>query len=307
MVKATKNQQIWFALAKVFLFLVVILVFYRQLQRSQLDLSSIEINHGWSLLFAFLLMPLNWLIEFLKWRMVLNVSETACTPKIELRSFAAGIVTGMVTPNMLGNFLGRMYYFRRRERISITILTLYSNYAQFLSSMIFGCAAVILLNDSPFGSPTDKLIWLGAILVILGILAFFFFEPLLELFFPKRIQLQMRLRAIKRRRSFKWRILLLSIFRLLIFTLQFALVLNAFGAELHTNDMWWIWQYYFWVTLVPALFLGKFLVRDSVALWVLGYAAIESAAILPASLSIWIINLLIPTFVSFLIAQQKTA
>lgn len=307
MVKATKNRQIWFALAKVFLFLVVIFVFYRQLQRSQLDLNSIEINHGWSLLFAFLLMPLNWLIEFLKWRTVLNVSETAYTPKIVLRSFAAGIVTGMVTPNMLGNFLGRIYYFRRRERISITILTLYSNYAQFLSSMVFGCAAVILLNDSPFGSPTDKLIWLGAILVMLGILAFFFFEPLLELFFPKRIQLQMRLRAIKRRRSFKWRILSLSLFRLLIFTLQFELVLYAFGAELHTNDIWWIWQYYFWVTLVPSLFLGKFLVRDSVALWVLGYAAIESAAILPASLSVWIINLLIPTFVSFLIAQQKTA
>jgi hypothetical protein len=305
MVKATKNRQIWFALAKVFLFLVVIFVFYRQLQRSDLDLNSIEVQNAWSLLFAALLMPISWLPEFVKWRTILNVSETSYTPKIEVQSFAAGIVTGMITPNMLGNFLGRMYYFRRRERISITILTLYSNYAQFLASMIFGCLAIILLNDSPLGSPTDKLIWLGALLVLLGILAFFYFEPLLEMLFPKRIQLQMRLRSIKRRRSFKWKILSLSIFRLLIFTCQFALVLHAFGAELGLEEIWWIWQYYFWVTLVPSLFLGKFLVRDSVALWVLGYAAIETNAILPASLSIWIINLLIPTFVSFILAQQK--
>lgn len=306
MVKATKNRQIWFVLAKVFLFLVVIFVFYRQLQRSDLDLNSIEVQNVWSLLFAALLMPISWLPEFVKWRTILNVSETSYTPKIEVQSFAAGIVTGMITPNMLGNFLGRMYYFRRRERISITILTLYSNYAQFLASMIFGCLAIILMNDSPLGSPTDKLIWLGALLVLLGILAFFYFEPLLEMLFPKRIQLQMRLRSIKRRRSFKWKILSLSIFRLLIFTCQFALVLHAFGAELGLEEIWWIWQYYFWVTLVPSLFLGKFLVRDSVALWVLGYAAIETNAILPASLSIWIINLLIPTFVSFFIAQQKT-
>ncbi|MFN5910780.1 MAG: hypothetical protein ACK45H_05550, partial [Bacteroidota bacterium] len=68
-----------------------------------------------------------------------------------------------------------------------------------------------------------------------------------------------------------------------------------------------IWQYYGWLTCVPSLFLGKLVVRDSIALWVLGFAGLSAAAIIQASIFIWIVNLLLPTLVALFILKKSPA
>jgi hypothetical protein len=48
------------------------------------------------------------------------------------------------------------------------------------------------------------------------------------------------------------------------------------------------------VTLTPSLFLGKIVVRESIAVAILGFAGIAPIPVLLSSLSTWLLNLIIP-------------
>jgi hypothetical protein len=251
------------------------------------------------------LVPLNWWLEYLKWKVTLDAAEVTTLTITKRNSFLAGIVTGMLTPNMLGNFLGRMYYFQRRDRVSITILTLFTNYAQFVASMVFGFIAFILLHQTPFGILSSNWILTAGFSLIIVLLSFFYFDRFFKLLFPSRMRLYFRFRGLRESNRFRFGIMSLSLLRHTVFTLQFGSMLFAFGAEMGKYEILWIWQYYFWVTLTPSLFLGKFLIRDSVALWVLGAIISQQEIILISSLMIWCLNLLLPTFVALILVRHK--
>jgi hypothetical protein len=305
MAKATKNQQIWFSALKLILFLGVIFVFRQQIIKAGIDFKEVEVPSVGALILAIFLVPLNWWLEYMKWKLTLDAADVSTPISVKRHSFFAGIVTGMLTPNMLGNFLGRMYYFQRRDRVSITILTLFTNYAQFVASMVFGFIAFILLHKTPMGILTTNWILLIGFSLIIIVLSFFYFDRFFKILFPSRMRLYFRFRGMKERNRFRFGVLLLSLIRHVVFTIQFGAMMTAFGADICWVEIHWIWQYYFWVTLTPSLFLGKFLIRDSVALWVLGAIIIQQEVILISSLMIWCLNLLLPTFVALILAQHK--
>lgn len=305
MAKATKNQQIWFSALKLILFLGVIFVFRHQIIKAGIDLKEVKVRSVGALLLTFFLVPLNWWLEYLKWKVTLDAADVSTPSSVKRQSFFAGIVTGMLTPNMLGNFLGRMYYFQRRDRVSITILTLFTNYAQFVASMVFGFIAFILLHETPMGILTSNWILLIGFSLIIIVLSFFYFDRFFKILFPSKMRLYFRFRGMKERNRFRFGVLLLSLIRHVVFTVQFGAMMTAFGADIGWLEIHWIWQYYFWITLTPSLFLGKFLIRDSVALWVLGAIIMQQEVILISSLMIWCLNLLLPTFVALILVQHK--
>lgn len=306
MAKATKKQQNWFSALKGILFLGVAYVFWMQLNKAGIQSLSFEPDSSFAFLVSLLLVPLNWWLEYKKWTFTLNIAEVTPPETVRRQSFLAGIVTGMLTPNMLGNFLGRIYYFQRRDRISITIHTLFSNYAQFIASMFFGLVAFIFLHETPFGFLPVNWIVLGGFGFIVLLMSFFYFDWFFKLLFPSRMRLYSRFKGVRERNSFRIGILLLSVVRHSVFTLQFGFMLLAYGADIGWTEVFWIWQYYFWVTLTPSLFFGKFLIRDSVALWVLGAVLSDQQAIVVSSLMIWCLNLLVPTLVALFFVRQNT-
>jgi hypothetical protein len=76
-------------------------------------------------------------------------------------------------------------------------------------------------------------------------------------FLHKRTVVKGLLALLEGNKDLRIRMLGLGIFRHLVFTVQFACVLYAFGVEVDAISILWIWQFYFWVTLAPSLFLGK--------------------------------------------------
>ena len=69
----------------------------------------------------------------------------------------------------------------------------------------------------------------------------------------------------------------MSTLRHAVFTLQFYLVLIAFGVETSFELIFWIWQVYFWVTLSPSLLLGKIGIRESIAVIILSQLLINES------------------------------
>jgi hypothetical protein len=252
-----------------------------------------------------LLVPVNWFFEWRKWLLTLSVVDVYAKPATKIHAFFAGIVTGMLTPNMLGNFIGRIYYFDRNHRIALVVLTLVTNYAQFIASVFLGIIALLILHKSPWDLDIAQLNWVFISLAIFFLLIYFNFEWVFK-YIKRKTRMYLLIRNLQRRRAFRWKILGLSMLRHAVFTLQFSLMLSAFGEDFSFQNMLWIWQFYLWLTLAPSLFLGKLAIRESVAIWVLTAAGMGELTIVISSFLIWVFNLLLPTVIGLFIFKRHS-
>ena len=100
-------------------------------------------------------------------------------------SFFAGLITGLLTPNMVGNFVGRLYYFHKDSRLAITSLTLVSNYAQFIVTLTLGTISVIVTGQFFGLGKNEYIIGLLLLATLSGFLFYFKLEYLLSRFFKK--------------------------------------------------------------------------------------------------------------------------
>lgn len=235
-------------------------------------------------------------MEYFKWNAIVRSTKITNTNSIKLQSFFAGIITGMLTPNMQGNFLGRIYYFQRKERLPITLLTLTSNFAQFCVTILLG---IIALTFSNFNSYSYLIIFIS----IVSLFFYFSFERLV--FFKKRFKWYAKMQALlEQNKTLRWEFLFYSLLRNIVFSVQFLLALMAFGATVNLEIYLLIWVLYLFTTLSPSLIFGKLFVRESIALWLFS-SLIPEPAIIAASFSIWIINLLLPTLLGLIICKRK--
>jgi hypothetical protein len=64
---------------------------------------------------------------------------------------------------------------------------------------------------------------------------------------------------------------------------------------------------FFWTTLIPSLWLGKLIIRESMALVILTSTSVGlgELEVLSSSILLWIINLAFPSLFSLFICRQK--
>lgn len=283
--------------------MLLLLCFYYALTKFP-KLEEVDLKfHTMYLIVGLALFPLNWIFEYMKW---LNVQDQLSLPipkKVAFHSFLSGLVSGMLTPNMQGNFIGRMFYFKRRERISIIGLTLLSNFSQLLITLLFGIFAVWYLGKLPVSLPINMLLFPLLLLTIVGFGFYFYGFRFVSRFARFHFFKQLRLLPSSVSQSFLWKNLMWSILRFLVFSCQFLCFLLTFSSTVSADLMVWIWQFYFWVTLAPSLFLGKLVVRESVAVWVLSLAGCATLPVLIASFCIWLINLFLPTVLGLIVLR----
>ncbi len=308
MIKFTHKIPITLFLVKILLFLAVIWLLYNQLiQIDWVKRDKIEIQKPFFFILSILLVLVNWSFEYLKWNAVLIVSKSNVSLKFRIKSFFAGIVTGFLTPNMLGNFIGRMFYFQRRERVPIILLTLFSNAAQFIASVVFGFIALIWLgipNLVAFENSNFYLAILAPTLVLL-IWAFMRFEKIKVGFITRLKIYQKSVPLLHNAKGFRFKLMIFSLFRHSVFSLQYWLLLKAFGLEISWEWFGWIWQVFFWSTLVPSLWFGKLFIRESMALLILAPLTSEPFVILFASLFLWVINQIVPSLIGIPFITKK--
>jgi hypothetical protein len=82
---------------------------------------------------------------------------------------------------------------------------------------------------------------------------------------------------------------------------------NAFEDATNMDTFLWIWQIFLWTTLVPSLWFGKLVIRESIALLVLGSVGFGQVEILTSSILIWIFNLAIPSLIGIIICKQNNS
>jgi hypothetical protein len=304
--KTKENKRILFLFVKMILLFGVSYLLYKQLTAiPKENWLKLELKHPLMLFISCILIFANWGFEWKKWITTLQLIETNTSRKTNFKAFMAGIATGLVTPNMIGNFIGRMYYFKKEIRGSVVSLTLLSNFSQFFASILFGTLSILILKENPF-ELNLKFVQLSLIFFCVFMLIFyFFFEKLKWKFLFRKKHYSEVVRIIKKDKVFRWKIIIYSLLRHFIFTLQFWLMFNAFEDALNFDTFFWIWQIFLWTTLVPSLWFGKLIIRESIALFILGSVGFGEVEILTASVLIWVINLALPSLFSLFICKQN--
>jgi len=92
----------------------------------------------------------------------------------------------------------------------------------------------------------------------------------------------------------------LSFFRFLIFSIQFALLLNSFGIIQNFSIFLWIWVSYLFVTLSPSLFMGNLIIRESITATLFSLGNFAVLPVVSATFLVWLINNFIPIVLAWL-------
>ena len=278
---------------KILVFLLVLYIFIIQLNKiSNKDITELTILNFWYIFFAILLVPINWGLEFLKWFYTVKSIDSNIRTSQITQSLLAGISTGFVTPNRLGNFIGRMFYFKGRKGALLILGTLYGNLAQFIASLIFGVVGFFLVGALVFDFEKESYFFTTAMIIGGMAVILFVIYPLIPIeklnWFKRYLNVLTKFRMKAKRLAVP--LLVLSLVRYLIFVLQFCLLLINYTHEL----IYGLYLHYLIVTLTPTLIFGKLVVRETIGLLVLSTFITNPTVIIAASLFLWLINLGIP-------------
>jgi hypothetical protein len=282
--KTIKNRPILKLFVKVLFTIIVLYILFNQVKRISLnEIENISIKHPISLALAIILAFINQSIEFQKWkRTLVYINES----QNHIKSYMAGVLTGFLTPNLLGNFIGRMYYYPRNKRNRIIALTLLGNSAQFIASIYFGIISLAWLGQNQLNISNFNMYFASAFILLLLVIYFLFDNlPITNAKWKTRI-----IPLLTNTKYFRLQLLALSIVRYLVFSFQYILLLQSFGISFSFEILGWIWQIYFWSTLSPSLWMGKLFIRESIALWVLTPIIGHPEITLCSSVSLWIMN-----------------
>ena len=273
---------------------------------SLIQFKSLSFENPSYFILVLLLLPFNWGFELLKWQEILKVNKIEYSLKKILSSLFSGVTTGIVTPNRIGNFIGRMLFFNGKVRSQLILGTLYSNFAQFTVTLIFGAVSVLFLHGTLFkfyGLYLSNL----SILVTVTSLCFYFAVPFIRL--PNITVLNRKQNVLSRfqehSKKFVFPLFFLSGARYLVFSLQFILMLMTFGIEPTIDLITGIFLLYFVSTLTPSLLFGKLVVREAAALIILSAFVENEAIIVVSSLLLWVINLGVPSLIGLFFMLSK--
>lgn len=298
---------------KLGIFLLLSWVIYRQvIAREDLDviwaafLANFNTNTLPWLVPAILLMPLNWACETQKWRILIE-GFAPLSFWAAYQAVFSGVTLSLFTPNRIGEYGGRILYVEARHNWKAVIATLVGSYAQLLVLLGLGLCGMIyfaILHQllEPFFIPI--VLFLGGSLI--GVLLFCFFNIDLIVPLAKRLPFLHRFKRfvkhVKVLRSYSSaslaRALSFAVARYLVYALQYYLLIRFFGIEVSVLEgLAGISTIYLLQTSIPLPPLMGLFVRSEVALFVWGMYSANEIAILAATFSLWILNLLIPALV----------
>lgn len=260
------------------------------------------------------LMCLNWLFEAIKWKYIIRDYEKIDLLK-SLKAVFIGISVALFTPNRIGEFGGRILVLKKENRTIGAFSTFIGSTSQLLVTIVLGSVSlsIILLFFENQIQLSDNY----RTIIIILLLA----VSLISLYLYMNFKLLSR---ISKYRIFnKWKnhlhifssfskkqllnILSISVFRYIIFIVQFYILFLVFNSILtFYQSILVITTTYYILAIIPSITLAELGIRGSVIIFFTEIFIPDFAGTLTASIVLWIINLAIPAvFGSILMIKQK--
>jgi hypothetical protein len=248
----------------------------------------------------FLLMFLNWFLEALKWKYLVQKIEVISTWKA-VESVFCGLTWAVFTPNRIGEYGGRVFFLSPNKRIKGAVAMTVGSFGQLVLVNVFGSLALswFLFRFMDLNLLMNFSIFILA-LAFSGFFLLFFFNIhwinglLSKIKFLKPYK-RFFIIFSKFKVSALLHILMYSLSRILIFSTQYFLIIHLLIPEIAPLDMVLIlFIFYFIQSSMPSLDLLDIGLRATTAAYFFSFVTDQEIAVMAAVASIWLINLIIP-------------
>ena len=260
------------------------------------------------------LIPLNIIIESYKWKFLIDRLEKVSLYN-SIKAVLAGNSVSMIMPNRVGDYLGRVFVLKKADRLQAVLSTILGSIAQLLTTVILGIIGALLYLPEYFNISSTLNLWMyiGIIMVAIAVIALLILSYLNFSVFSiivKRLSGKYYTKIQKYAEVFSWynqrellTVLLLSVSRYFIFSMQFYLLLMVFDLKLeYSVAMMLISVVYLVMAIIPTIALTEIGVRGSVSLYIFKQHFEVSGAwhqgmelgIVSASTMLWLFNIVFP-------------
>jgi hypothetical protein len=277
-------------------------------------------GNGKGYLFAtVLLMLVNWGLESKKWQILTShVQPTSLWTAI--KSVMAGVSFTMLTPNRMGEFLGRVLYLPDGSRVRAATLMVLGSLSQLVITLAGGIAGIVMLMIFTPQIKAQSLGWSkllvnallygSSLLIFVGLFIYFNIGWLIRQIeklpsFSKYAYYMHIIGEIHYLELLK--LLSISIIRYAVFLVQYALVFRFFEVDVPILQlMGGTATMFLMLAIIPTIALAELGIRGQVSLFIFGLFSDNSLEILVATAVIWIINIIFPAVAgSFMLLTIK--
>ena len=270
----------------------------------------------WNLVFVVALMVVNWSIEAFKWKLSIKSVQRVSF----LRAFKAilsGVSFSVSTPNRIGEYLGRVLYMEEGNRLRTISITIVGSISQLIVTLFMGCLGLlamkpVLLNGSFVSEIWMQVIFYG-VLTCLLVLTLFYFRLAWLIRWVDRLPGSSRFAYLVRAledfdATILFRLLSLSALRFIVFIVQYYLLFRLFDVDVSWWQAFWSVSVSFLVmAIIPTFAIAELGLRGEISIKLIGLFSINNLGILMASMTIWLVNLILPAVIgSLLILSIRT-
>ncbi len=259
--------------------------------RQSVDTSALLVLIG-----VLLLMPVNWLLEAMKWK-VLARPHSKITTRQAFQGVLSGLSLGFVTPHGIGDYAGRLLSLQGHSRGQLLGSIWLGRAMQMSVTGLFGIVGVwIFIHKAPLPVPMISYWWW--MVVVLGVLILAALYQSKVKVFGQRVRYYFAMI-----REYHWQeyiqIFTLSLGRYVVFSTQYLLILYIFEIPLPVHILFAGVSWMFLMkSIVPSFnFLSDLGVRELSVLTFFDLYQVSQPAVLTSSLLLWMINILIPVLI----------
>ena len=297
-----KAKQFLLVLVKVLIVGMAFFYIYQHLQGDKaISLKSIiEYLSFKEILILLLFTSANWFFEVLKWQNLVNSFKQISFFEATRQTFGS-LTASIFTPNRIGEYGAKMLYFKKENAKRIVLLNFIHNSSQMLMTTLFGMIGMFFSTFNIQHSTFN-------IVVFIGFITIFFI-----VFFFRRIEIygfsiQKIIDKIKKLdKNILFKTVGFSLFRYLVFSTQFLVLLLFFDVEIEIIVAFsTIFTMYFLASILPSIHLMDVAIKGGVALFLFSKLGVEDWKILTVTSLMWLFNLVLPVILgSYFVLRFK--
>lgn len=299
-----KAKQYLIIALKVFILILTFgYIYFKLTQKETLNLSHFIENKiiynsttFFSLFFFILLASINWFFEILKWKaLVSQIKQISFLTA--LKQSLASLTVSLTTPNRIGEYGAKAYFFEKEKRKQVLVLNFFSNAIQMGVTTIFGVIGIVIIfQQYKLPLSISKLV-ISLFFIVLILLVGYRFkkkELLIKGFSISNVFQKFKNLSL----PIKLKLTIYSVIRYLTFSLLFYSLLHFFNVHISILQFIpLIFSMYFIASIIPSIFIFDVVIKGGAAVWLFSFAGISEIPVLSTVLCMWILNFVIPSLI----------
>ncbi len=238
----------------------------------------------------------NWTFEILKWQTLVSWI-TPLSFKEAVQQSLAALTVSLPTPNRLGDYGAKAFFFPAKQRKKIIFLNFLGHSAQMTATLCFGICGWWFFPVKNTTIPILPVFWVGLALLFIGAIMLYLYRKQIKILKGWRLDKAWSF-FLKIPSRVKGWTLVYSFVRYVIFSTMFFGLLLFFGAEITIwNAFPMIAVMYLLTSIIPTFVIWDVVVKGGIAVWLFGLLGIPEMIVLTTVFTMWFLNMAIPALI----------